>query len=180
MLAPWKESYDKPRQFIKRQRHYFAEKCPSSQSHVFSSNHTQTWELDHKEGWALKNWSFWTVLLEKTLENPLDSKAMNPINPKGNQPRIFIVRTDAGAEARILWPLHAKSQLTGKDPDSVKNWEEEDKPATEDETVEWHHRLNGREFMQTPGESEAQGSLVCCTACVFKDSNMIEWLNSNK
>ena len=110
ILAPWKKSYDKPTQCIEKQRHYFANKGLSSQSYGFSSSHVWMWELDHKEGWALKNWCFWTVVLEKTLESPLEIK---PVNPKGNQSWIFIVKTDVEAEVPIPWPL-AKSRLTEK------------------------------------------------------------------
>ena len=117
----------KPRQHIKKQRHYFANKGPSSQSYGFSSSHGWMWELNHKEGWAPKNWCFWTVVLEKTLESPLDSKKIKPVNPKGNQSWIFIGRTDAEAEAPILWPPDAKSQLTGKDPNAGKDWRQEEK-----------------------------------------------------
>ena len=121
MLVPWKENYNKSRQHIKKQRHHFANKGPSSQSYGFSSSHVWMWKLDHKEGWVLKNWCFWTVVLEKTLESPLDSKEIKPVNPKGNQLRIFIGMTDAEAEAPIIWLPDAKSQLTGKDPDAVKD-----------------------------------------------------------
>ena len=120
------------------------------------------WELDHKAGWALKNWCFWTVVLEKTLESPLDSK-IKPVNPKGNQPWIFFGRSDAEAEAPILWPPDVKSWLIGKDPDKGKDWGQEEKGVTENETVGWHHWLNGREFEQTPQDSEGQGSLACCS-----------------
>ena len=113
-LVPWKKSYDKPRQ----QRHYFADKCLSSQSYGFSSSHVEMWVLDHKEGWASKNWWFWTVVLEKTLESPLDCKETKPVNPKGNQSWIFIRRTDAEAEYPVLWPSDAKSRLIRKDPDA--------------------------------------------------------------
>ena len=125
MLAPWKKSYDKPRQCIKKQRHHFSDKCPYSQSYGFSSSHVEMWELDHKEGWAPKNWCFWTVVLEKTLESPLDWKEIKPVNPKGNQCWIFIGRTDAEAEAPIIWPPDGKSWLTGKDPDAGKDWRQE-------------------------------------------------------
>ena len=123
MLAPWKKSYDKPRKPIKKQRHYFANKDPSSQSYGFSSSHVQMWELDHKESWALKNWCFWTVVLEKTLESPLDSKEIKPVNPKGNQSWIFIGRADA--EAPIHWPPDVKSLLIGKDLGAGKGWGQE-------------------------------------------------------
>ena len=111
MLAPWKKSYDKPRQHIKKHKHYFANKGPYSQSYGFSSSHVPMWELDHKEVWVPKNWCFWTVVLEKTLGSPLGSKEIKPVNPKGNQLWIFIGRTDAEAEAPILWPPDGKSRL---------------------------------------------------------------------
>ena len=145
MLAPWKKSYDQSRQHIKKQRHYFANKVPSSQSY-FSSSHAQIWELDPKEGWELKNWCFWTVVLEKTLENPLDSKEIKPVSPKGNQSWILIERTDAEAEAPRLWPPDTKSQLIWKDPNAGKDRGQEEKGATEDKMVECHHWLNGHEF----------------------------------
>ena len=116
-LAPWKKSYDQSRRHIKKQRYYFANKGPSSQSYGFSSSHVWMWELDYKESWALKNWCFWIVVLEKTLESPLDCKEVQPVNPKG----IFIGRTDAEAEIPILWPLDAKNWLIWKDPDAG-NW----------------------------------------------------------
>ena len=116
MLTPWKESYDQPKQYIKKQRHYFANKCPSSQIYGFSSSHVWIWELDYKESWASKNWCFWTVVLEKTLESPLDCKEIQPVHPKGNQSWIFIVRTGADAETPILWPPDAKSWLIWRDP----------------------------------------------------------------
>ena len=104
------------------------------------------WELDHKESWTLKNWCFWTVVLEQTLESPLDSKEIKPVNPKGNQSWIFIGMTDTEAEAPILWPPDVKNWLSGKDPDAGKDWRQEEKGTTEDEMVGWHHRLNGHEF----------------------------------
>ena len=115
MDASWKQSDDKTRQCIKRQRHHFANKGPSSQGYGFSSGHVWMWELDCKESWVLKNWCFWTVVLEKTLESPLDSKEIKPVNSKGNQSWIFIKRTGAEAEAPILWLSDVKSWLTGKD-----------------------------------------------------------------
>ena len=126
MLAPWKKSYDQPRQHIKnKQRHYFANKSLSSQSYGFSNSHVWMWELDYKESWAPKTWCVWTVVLEKTLESPLDCKEIKPVNPKVNQPWIFIGRTDA--EAPILWPPNAKNWLTGKDPDAGKDWRQEER-----------------------------------------------------
>ena len=118
MLVPWKNSCDKPRYCIKKQRHHFVDKSLYSQSYGFSNSHVWMWELDNKEGWAPKNWCFWTVVLEKTLENPLDCKEITPVNPKGNQPWIFIGRTDA--EAPIIWPHDAKSWLIGKDPERLR------------------------------------------------------------
>ena len=144
-LAPWKKSYDQPSQHIKKQRHYFANKGLSSQSYGFSSSHVLMWELDYKESWAPKNWCFWTVVLEKTFESPLDWKEIQPANPKGNQSWIFIGRTDAETETPILWPPDAKNQLTGKDPDAGKDRRQE-KRTIEDEMAGWHHRLDGHEF----------------------------------
>ena len=120
------------------------------------------WVLHHKEGWVPKNWGFWTVVLEKTLESLLDSKQIKPVNPKGNQPWKFIGRAVAEAEAPILWPPDVKSQLFRKDPDAGKDWRQEEKGTTEDEMVGWHHWLNGHEFKHTPRDSEGQGSLFCC------------------
>ena len=113
---------------------------------VFSSSHVWMWELDYKESWVLKNWCFWTVVLEKTLESPLDCKEIQPVHPKGNQSWIFIGRTDAEAETTILWPPDAKNWLIGKDPDAGKDWRQEEKGTSEDEMVGWHHRLYGHKF----------------------------------
>ena len=176
MLSPWKQSYDQPRQHIKKQRHYFADKGPTSQSYGFSSGHVWILELDHKEGWVLKNWWFWTVVLEKTLESPLDCKEIKPVNLKGNQTWIFIGRTDAEAEVPILWPPYAKSRLIGKDPDAGKDWGREEKGITEDEAVGWHHRLNEPEFEQTLGDGEGQGSLACCSSSSWKSQTWLrDW-----
>ena len=146
MLAPWKESYDQPRQHIKKQRHYFVKKGPSSQSYGFSSSYVWMWGVDYKERWAPKNWCFWTVVLEKTLESPLDCKEIKPVNPKGNQSWTFFGRTDAEAETPILWLPDAKNWLIWKDPGAGKDCRQEEKGITEDEMVRWHHRLNGHEF----------------------------------
>ena len=124
-LTPWKKSYDQPRQHIKKQRHYFANKGPSSQSCGLSSSHVCMWELDYKESWVPKNWCFWTVVLEKTHESPLDCKEIQSVNPKANQSWIFIGRTDVEAEAPILWPPDAKNWLIRKNPDARKNWRQE-------------------------------------------------------
>ena len=142
---------------------YLYDKCPSSQSYGFSSSHIQMWELDHKEGWAPKNWCFQTVVLDKTLESPLDCKKIKSDNPKGNHPWIFMGRTGAEAEALILWPPDAKTQLIGKVLGVWKDWGQEVKGTTEDEMVGWPHWLNGHEFGQAPGDGEGQGSLACCS-----------------
>ena len=138
------------------------------------------WELNHKEDWASKNWCFWTVVLEKTLESPLDYKEIKLVNPKRNQSWIFIKRTDAEAEASILWSPDAKSWVTGKDPDAGKDWRQEGKGMTEDEMVEWHHRLNGHVFEQALGVGDGQGGLACCIPWGCKESDATEWLNNNQ
>ena len=133
-LCSWKKSYEQPKQHIKKQRHYFANQSPSSQSYGFSSGHVWMWELDYKERWAPKNWCFWTVVL-KTFESPLDCKEIQTVHPKGNQSWIFIGRTDAEAETPVLWPPDAKNRLIWKDPDAGKDWRQEEKRMTEDEMV---------------------------------------------
>ena len=173
----WKESYDQPRQHIKKKRHYFVNKGLSSQGCGFSSNHVWMWELDYKESWALKHWCFWTVVLEKTLESPLYCKEIQPVHPKGNQSWVFIGRTDAEAVTPILWPLDAKSWLIRKDPDAGRDWRQEMKGTTEDEMVGWHHQLNGHRFGWTPGVCDGQGGLACCDSWGCKESDMIEQLN---
>ena len=179
MLAPWKKSYDQPKQHIKKQRHYFANNGPSSQSYGFSSGHVWMWELDCEESWAPKNWYFWTVVLEKILESPLDCKEIQPVHPKGNQSWIFTGRTDAEAETPILWPPHVTNWFIWIDPDVGKDRRWEEKGVTEDEMIGWHHWLNGHEFEQTLGDSEGQGSLVCCSPWGCKESDTTEWLNNN-
>ena len=140
------------------QRHYFADKSPSSQGYGLSSSHVWMWELDHKEDWTSKNWCFWTVVFEKTLESPLDCKEIQPVH---------------------LWPRDAKSWLIGKDPDDGKDWRQEEKGMTEDEMVEWHHWLDGHEFEQAPGVGDGQGSLACCSPRGCKESDMTEQLNNS-
>ena len=135
------------------------------------------WELNYKESWVLKNWCFWTAVLEKILESPLDCKEIQPADPKGNQSRIFIGRTDAEAEAPILWPPDENYWLIGKDPDAGENWRKEEKGKTEDEMVGWPHRLDGHEFEQVPWVGDGQGSLACCSPCGCKESDTTEWLN---
>ena len=145
----------------------------------FSSCHVWMWELDHEEGWVLKNGSVQTVVLEKTLESPLDRKEIKPVNPKGNHPWIFSGRTDIEAEAPVFWPLDTKSWLTGKDPNIGKGWRREETWTTEDEMVGWHHWLNGHDFEQTLGDSGGQRSLVCYSSWGYKESDMTLQLNNN-
>ena len=177
MLTPWKKSYDQPRQHIKKQRHYFANKGPSSQSYCFSSSRVWMWELDHKESWALKNLCFWTVVLEKTLENPLNSKEIKPVYPKRNQTWIFTGRTDTEAGAPVLWPPDVKRWLIGKVPDAGKDWRQE-KGKTEmvddGEIVGWHHWLDGHAFEQTLRDVEGQKALVCCSPQGWTESDTTE------
>ena len=153
-----------------------ANKGPCRQSYGFSSS-LWMWELDYKESWGLKNRCFWTVVLEKTLESPLDCKEIQPVHPKGNQPWIFIGRTEAEAEAPILWPPDVKNWLFGKDPDAGKEWGLEKKGMTEDEVVGWHHRLDGHEFEQAPGVGDGHGGLACCSPWGRKEVDMTERLN---
>ena len=137
------------------------------------------WELDHKEGWALKNWCLWTVVLEKTLESPLTCKEIQPVNPKGNQPWIFIRETDAEADAPILWSSDAKNYLIREEPDCGKGWRQEAKGVTEDEMVGWYHQLNRHKLEQTPGDGEGQGSLACWSPWGCRESHTTERLNYN-
>ena len=129
-----------------------------------SSSHVWMWELDYKESWVLKNWCFWTLVLEKTLESPLDCKEIQPVHPKGDQSWVFIGRTDVEAETPILWPPDTKSWLIGKDPDAGKDWGQEEKGTTEDEMVGWHHWLDGHGFGWTPGVGNGEGGLTCCSS----------------
>ena len=135
------------------------------------------WELDCEESWALKNWCFLIVVLEKTLESPLDCKEIQPVHPKGDQSWVFIGRTDAEAEIPILWPPDGKSWLIGKDPGAGKDWGQEEKRMTEHKMVGWHHWLNGHGFGWTPGVGDGQGGLVCCGSWGCKKSDMTQWLN---
>ena len=135
------------------------------------------WELDCEESWAPKNWCFWTVVLEKTLESPLDCKEIQPVHYERNKPWDFFGRNDAKAETPVLWPPHAKSWLTGKDPNAGRDWGQEEKGTTEDEIAGWHHRLNGREFEWTPGVGDWQGGLACYNSWGHKESDTTEWLN---
>ena len=144
----------------------FCQQSPYSQSYGFSSSHIQMWELDHKEGWALKNWYFWTMVLEKTLKSLLDSKEIKPVNPKWNQPWIFFGRTDEEMEASIVWPPDTKSWLIGKDLDTGKNWRQEEKGTTEDEMVGWASPTQRTWVWANSRDGEGQGSLVCCSHAV--------------
>ena len=152
-------------------------KGPSSQSYGFSSSHVWMWELDYEESWAPKNWYFWTVMLEKTLESPLDCKEIQPVHPKGNHSWIFIGRTDAEAETPILFLPDVKNWLIGKDPNAGKDWRWEEKGTTEEEMVGWYHWLDGHEYEQAPGVGDRQGSLVCCSPWCRKESDTTERLN---
>ena len=161
-----KKIYDKPRQHIKKQRHHFANKGPYCQSYGFSSSHVWMWDLGNKEGWMLKTWCFWTVMLEKTLESPLDSREIKPVKPKRIQPWIVIRRTDAEVEGVITlatWCRVYSLEKKRQDPDAGKDWGHEQKEVTEDEMVGWHHWLNGHESEQTLGDCEGQGRLACCS-----------------
>ena len=162
MLTHWKENYEQPRQHIKKQRYYFANKGPSGQGYGFNSGCVWMWELDYKESWALKNWCFWTVVLEKTLEGPFDYKEIKQVHPKGDQSWVFIGGTDDEAETPVLWPPDVKNQLIGKYPDAGRGWGQEEKGTTEDEMAGWHHRLDGHEFGWIPGVGDGQGGLTCC------------------
>ena len=145
MLAPLKKSYDQPRQHIKKQRRYFAPKVHLVKAMVFPVVMYRC-EMDYKERWAPRHWCFWNVVLEKTLESPLDCKEIRPVPPKGNQSWIFLERTDAEAEALILWPPDVKNWLIWNDPDAGNDWSWEEKEMTEDEMAGWHHQLDGHEF----------------------------------
>ena len=163
----------------KKQRHYVANKGPSSQGYGFSSGHVWMWKLDCEESWAPNNWCFWTLVLEKTLESSLDCKEIQPVHPKGDQSWVFIGRTDVEAETPILWPPDMKSRLTGKDPDAGKDWGQGEKGMTEDEMVGWHHRLDGHGFGWTPGVGDGQGGLACCGSwgCKRVGHNWVTELN---
>ena len=151
MIAYWQESYDKPGQYVKKERHHFADQGPYS----LSTSHIWLWKVDHKEGRAPKNWCFWTVVLEKTLESPLDSRQIKPDNLKGNQPWILTGWTDA--QALIFQSPDVNSWFIGKDPDAGKDWRQKKKKGTEDEMFGWYHWCNGHELGQTPGDGEGQG-----------------------
>ena len=166
---------------ILKNRDYFANKGLSSQGYGFSSGHVWIWELDCEESWVLKNWCFWTVVLEKTLESPLVCKEIQPVHPKGDQSWFVFGRNDAEAKTPILWPPHAKSWLIGKDPDAGRDWGQEEKGKTEDEMAGWHHWLDGRESGWTPGVGDGQGCLACCDSCCCRvEHDWMTGLNWNE
>ena len=173
--------YDQPRQHIKKQRHYFVNKGPSSQGYSFSSGHAWMRELDCEESWVPKNWCFWTVVLEKTLESPLDCKEIQRVHPNGDQSCMFFGRTDVEGETPILWPLDSKSWHIRKDPDAGKDWGQEDKGTTEDETVGWYHWPDGHGFGWTLGVGDGQDGVACCGLWGAKSwtwlSNWTDWLD---
>ena len=161
---------------VKSHRHYFADKGPFSQKYGCSSSHVCMWELDCKESWTLKHWCFWTVVLEKTLESPLDCKEIQPVHPKGNQSWRFIGRTDAEAEATILWPPDPKNWFIGRHPNAWKDWRQE-MGTTEDEMVGWHHWFDGCEFQQAMPVGDGPGSLVCYSPWGCKKLDTTEQLH---
>ena len=176
----WKESYDQPRQYIEKQRHYFVNKGSFIQGYGFSSGHVWMWELDYKESWAPRNWWFWTVVLEKNLESPLNCKEIQPVHSKGDQSWVFIGRTAVEAETPILWPPDAKSWLIWKDPDAGRDWGQEEKGMTEDEMAGWHHRLDAYEFGWTLGIGDGQGGLACCNSWDSKSwTQLSDWTELN-
>ena len=183
----WLQPWNKRRLFLGRKvitnlasilksRDYFANKGLSNQGYGFSSGHVCMWELDYKESWALKNWCFWTVVLENILESPLACKEIQPVQPK-DQSWVFIGKTDIAAETPILWPPDEKSWLIGKDPDAGKDWGQEEKGTTKDEMLEWHHQLDGHGFGCTPWAGDGQESLPCWGSWGHKESDMTERLN---
>ena len=148
----------------------------ASQGYGFSCGHAWMWELDCEEGWVPKNWCFWTVVLEKTLESPLDCKEIEPVHSEGDQPWDFFGRNDAKAETPVLWLPHTKSWLFGKDSDAGRDWGQEEKGTTENEIAGWHHRLDGRESGWSPGVGVGQGGLACWDSWGRKESDTTEWL----
>ena len=160
---------------MQKQRHYFANKGSSSQGYGFSCGHVWMWELDCEESWVPKNWCFWTVVLEKTLESPLDCKEIQPVHSEGDQPWDFFGRNDAKAETPVLWPPHEKGWLIGKDSDAGRDWGQEEKGTTEDEMAGWHHWLDIHESEWTPGDGDGQRGLVCCDSRGRKETQLSDW-----
>ena len=177
MLTLWKESYDQPRQHIEKQRYCFANKGPSGQGYGFSSSHVWMWGLDYKERWVPNSWCFWTVVLEKTLECPLDYKEIQPVHPKEISTEYSLERLMLMLKTPILWPPDAKKWLLGKDPNSGKDLGQEEKGTTEDVVVGCHHCLSEHEFEQVPGVDDGQRGLECCRPWGRKYSDTTEWLN---
>ena len=165
---------------ILKSRDNFANEGPSSQGYGFSCGHVWMWELDCEESWVPKNICFWTVVLEKTLESPLDCKEIQPVHSEGDQSWVFFWRNDAEAETPVLWPPHVKSWLIGKDSDAGRDWGQEEKGTTEDETAGCHHWLDGRESEWTPGDGDGQGGLACYGSWGHKESDTTKWLNWTK
>ena len=176
LVTAWKESYDQPRQHIKNKDITLSTKVRLVKAMVFPGvmYGCEIWTIKKL---STKEWCFWTVVLEKTLESPLDCKEIQPVHPKGDQSWVFIGRTDVEAETPILWPPDAKSWLTWKDPDAGKDWWQEEKGAREDEMVRWHHQLSGHEFGYSPGVGDGQGGQACCNSWGRKESGTTEWLN---
>ena len=166
------------RQHIKKQRHSFSHEGLSSQGYGFSSSHVWMWELDCKESGVPKNWWFWTVVLEKTLESPLDCKEIQLVHPKGDQFQILIGRTDAETAAPIFWPPDTKNWLIGKNSNAGKDWRQE-KGRTEDEMAWWHYLLDGHESVQALGVDDGQESLACCSPWGCNELDMIDWPELN-
>ena len=177
MLVPWKESYDKPRQHIEKQRHYFANKGPFSEGYGFSSGHVWIWELDYKESWVPKNWCFWTLVLEKTLESPLDCKEIQSVHPKGDQSWVFIGRTDVAAETPILWPPDVESWLIWKTLmlGKIEGWRRRGQ-----QRVRWLDGITDTIYMGLGGLQELvmdREAWACCESRGHKESDTTEWLN---
>ena len=180
MLTPWKESYDQPRLHIQKQRHYFANKGPSSQGYGFSSCRVWTVRVGLWRKLSTEELMLLKFGLEKTLESPLDCKEIQPVHPKGDQSWVFIGRIDAEAEIPILWLPHAKSWLIGKAPDTGRDWGQEEKGMIENEMAGWHHLLDAHEYQWTPGDGDGQWGLACCDSWGHKELDTIEWLSWTK
>ena len=179
MIASWQESCDKPRQCVEKQRHCSADRGPYNQGYSLHRGHIRLWNMDSEEGRGPKNWCLQTVVLEKTLESPLDSKEIKPVNLKGNQPWILIGMTDGDAEARVFWLSDANSWIIEKVPDAGKDLEQKGKRASEDKMAGWHHRFKGRDLGQTSRDGEGQGGLSCCGSWSHNELDMTGWLNNN-